>query len=185
MLKRGFIGRKDELKELESRYNSERKEFGVIYGRRRIGKSALITHFLSNKNGILFQAKKDSAYGNLRSFSYELNKVFHYPKNYVFGSWEEAFDEVLEYAQNKRFVLAIDEYPYILEQDASFSSVLQEFVDRATENIFVLISGSDVSLLKKEIRDHASLLYKRRTFEMSITQMPYKEAVEFLSNYVA
>ena len=39
-----FIGRNNELKELNARYNSGRKEFGVIYGRRRIGKSALITH---------------------------------------------------------------------------------------------------------------------------------------------
>lgn len=183
MLKKEFIGRKNELKELNLRYNSGRKEFGVIYGRRRIGKSALITRFLSNKNGILFQAKKDNAYGNLRSFSYELNKVLRYPKHYVFSSWEEAFDTVLEYAKKERFVLAIDEYPYIVEQDASFSSVLQAFVDRAAENIFILISGSDVSLLKKEIQDHASPLYKRRTFEMAITQMPYREAVEFLSNF--
>lgn len=183
MLKKEFIGRKNELKELETRYNSGRKEFGVIYGRRRIGKSALITHFLNDKNAILFQAKKDSAYGNLRSFSYELNKALHYPKHYVFSSWEEAFDAILEYAKNERLVLAIDEYPYILEQDASFSSVLQEFVDRATENMFILISGSDVSLLKKEIQDHASPLYKRRTFEMAITQMRYREAVEFLSDF--
>ena len=119
----------------------------------------------------------------MRSFSYELNKVFHYPKNYVFGSWEEAFDAVLEYAQNERFVLAIDEYPYIVEQDGSFPSILQEFVDRAGENLFILISGSDVSLLKKEIQNHASPLYKRRTFEMLIAQLPYEEAVEFLSQY--
>ena len=183
MFEKNFIGRTNELKELETRYHSGRKEFGVIYGRRRIGKSALIAHFLNNKNGILFQAKRDNAYGNLRSFSYELNKVLRYPKHYVFSSWQEAFDSVLEYAQNERFVLAIDEYPYILEQNDSFSSVLQEFVDRATENIFVLISGSDVSLLKKEIQDHASPLYKRRTFEMAVTQMPYREAVEFLSDF--
>lgn len=176
-----FVGREKELSELNKRYNSGRKEFGVVYGRRRIGKSAIITHFLDGKNGILFQAKKDNAYGNLRSFSYALNKVLHYPKHYVFSEWEEAFDAILEYAKNERFVLAIDEYPYIIEQDSSFPSILQEFVDRAGDNIFVLISGSDVSLLKKEIKDHASPLYKRRTFEMAITQMPYNEALTFLS----
>lgn len=178
-----FIGRNNELKELNARYNSGRKEFGVIYGRRRIGKSALITHFLSDKNGILFQAKRDNAYGNLRSFSYAINKILKLPKNYVFSSWQEAFDSISEYAKEKRFILAIDEYPYIIEQDASFPSVLQEFVDHAGENMFILISGSDVSLLKKEIKDHASPLYKRRTFEMSMTQMPYGEAVEFLADF--
>ena len=178
-----FIGRINELKELNGRYESGRKEFGVIYGRRRIGKSALIAHFMENKNGMLFQAKKDNAYGNLRSFSYELNKLLKLPSGFVFSSWEAAFDALLEFVGDRRFVIAIDEYPYIVEQDNSFPSVLQEFVDRAKENLFFLISGSDVSLLKKEIRDHASPLYKRRTFEMSITQMPYKEALDFLSEF--
>ena len=79
----------------------------------------------------LFQAKKDNTYGNLRSFSYEVNKLVNLPKNYVFSGWEEAFDTILDYAKDKRFVLAIDEYPYIVEQDGSFPSILQEFVDRA------------------------------------------------------
>ncbi len=177
-----FIGREKELAELNRRYYSGRKEFGVIYGRRRIGKSALIAHFLNDKNAILFQAKKDNAYGNLRSFSYALHKILNYPKHYVFGNWEEAFDAILQYAKGERFVLAIDEYPYIIEQDDSFPSILQEFADRAGENIFILISGSDVSLLKKEIKDHSSPLYKRRTFEMPITQMTYNEALNFLSD---
>ena len=183
MFKKEFIGRKRELTELNARYNGDKKEFGVIYGRRRIGKSALIKEFLADKNGVLFQAKKDNAYGNLRSFSYEVNKLVNLPKNYVFSGWEEAFDTILDYAKDKRFVLAIDEYPYIVEQDGSFPSILQEFVDRASENLFILISGSDVSLLKKEIQNHASPLYKRRTFEMLIAQLPYEEAVEFLSQY--
>lgn len=176
-----FIGREKELNELNKRYNSGRKEFGVIYGRRRIGKSALINNFLADKKGVLFQAKRDNAYGNLRSFSYALNKVVKNPKHYVFSEWEEAFDAIFEYARNERFVLAIDEYPYIIEQDSSFPSILQEFIDKAGDNIFVIISGSDVSLLKKEIKDHSSPLYKRRTFEMAITQMPYYEALKFLS----
>jgi AAA+ ATPase superfamily predicted ATPase len=183
MQERRFIGRYKELTELNSRYESGRKEFGVIYGRRRIGKSKLISHFLEDKNGVLFQAKKNNAYGNLRSFSFEIQKLLKFPKGFVFGSWEEVFDSIIEYAATDRFVLAIDEYPYIVEQDASFPCVLQEFIDRAGENIFLLISGSDVSLLKKKIQDHASPLYKRRTFEMAITQMPYKEALEFLTDF--
>lgn len=178
-----FVGRIRELKELEARFSSGRKEFGVIYGRRRIGKSELIKHFLDGKRALMFQAKKDNSYGNLKSFSYELNKLVGQPKGFVYGSWEEALDTVSEYAGKERFVLAIDEYPYIVEQDSSFPSVLQEFIDRAGENIFLLISGSDVSMLKKEIKDHASPLYKRRTLEMAIKQMPYREALGFLEPF--
>lgn len=177
-----FIGREKELKELNNRYYSNRKEFGVIYGRRRIGKSILLSKFLEDKDGILFQAKNDNEYGNLRSFSYVINKFLNYPNNYVFQGWEEAFDAILDYAKDKRFVLAIDEYPYILKQDHSFSSILQEFVDKANDNLFILISGSDISMLKNEIKDHNPPLYKRRTFEMPIMQLPYDEALTFFSN---
>lgn len=44
-----FIGRKKELASLEKMYRSGRFEFCVIYGRRRVGKTALINHFLSEK----------------------------------------------------------------------------------------------------------------------------------------
>lgn len=49
-----FIGRKKELKQLESFYNSDKFEFGYIYGRRRIGKSTLMEMFLKEKNLYLF-----------------------------------------------------------------------------------------------------------------------------------
>ena len=70
-----FIGRKKELNELNFRFNNSKKEFEVIYGRRRIGNSTLINEFLKDKPTIFFQVKKDSRYGNLRSFSYEIDKV--------------------------------------------------------------------------------------------------------------
>lgn len=178
-----FIGRNNELAQLNKAYSSGRKEFGVIYGRRRIGKSVLITEFLKDKKAVFFQAKKDNAYGNLKSFSYSLNKLLGLPKSFVFVNWQEAFDAVIDYAKDERFVLAIDEYPYIVEQDSSFPSIVQEFVDRAGDNFFVLLSGSDVSFLKKEIQSHSSPLYKRRTFEMSIVKLPFAEACEFLSDF--
>ena len=177
-----FIGRKKELNELNFRFNNSKKEFGVIYGRRRIGKSTLINEFLKDKPNIFFQAKKDSIYGNLRSFSYEIDKLLDLPKSFVFSSMEEAFDSLIEYAKGKRFVIAIDEYPYIVNQDASFPSILQEAIDRAPENLFFLISGSDVGMLKNELEDHNSPLYKRRTFEMNVTKLKYSESLEYLKN---
>lgn len=177
-----FIGRKKELNELNFRFNNSKKEFGVIYGRRRIGKSTLINEFLKDKPNIFFQAKKDSIYGNLRSFSYEIDKLLDLPKSFVFSSMEEAFDSLIEYAKGKRFVIAIDEYPYIVNQDASFPSILQEAIDRAPENLFFLISGSDVGMLKNELENHNSPLYKRRTFEMNVTKLKYSESLEYLKN---
>ena len=49
-----FIGRQDELKFLEEKYQSENAQMIVIYGRRRVGKTALINQFIQNKNAIYF-----------------------------------------------------------------------------------------------------------------------------------
>lgn len=177
-----FIGRKTELEELDRRYKSNRKEFGIIYGRRRIGKSALLSRFASDKPCLFYQAKRDSAYGNLKSFSYQLDKLLSLPKNYVFSSWEEAFDSLLEAFKGRRILLIIDEYPYILKQDPSFSSVVQSFYDSATDNLMLILSGSDTSFLKDEILDHTSPLYKRSTFNMCIKKLDFFEACQFLQD---
>lgn len=178
-----FYGRAKELQALNDRYGSRRKEFGVIYGRRRVGKTALIEEFAKDKDAILFQAKRDSAYGNLESFSLAIAKRLSLPGGYVFPSYEAAFDAILEGLKEERFLLVIDEFPYILEQMPSFSSYLQEFFDRAGDNLFLLISGSDISLLEKEILSHNSPLYKRRSFEMRISKMTYREALLFLEPF--
>lgn len=179
-----FIGREKELKVLEERYLSGRKEFGVIYGRRRIGKTALIEKFIEGKsNVIFFQAKRTSSYGNLRSFSKAINELTDNDPDFVYRDFEAALDALGRFASKGRVIIAIDEYPYILEQMPSFSSYLQEFIDRASDNVFLLLSGSDVSFLRKEIKDHNSPLYKRRTFEMEIKKLDFAEAIRFLEDF--
>lgn len=49
-----FIGREKELATLNRLYNSDKFEFAVIYGRRRVGKTALISHFIQDKKAIYF-----------------------------------------------------------------------------------------------------------------------------------
>ena len=44
-----FVGREKELRDLDKMYHSDKFEFAVIYGRRRVGKTALISHFIQDK----------------------------------------------------------------------------------------------------------------------------------------
>ena len=50
-----FIGRKEELRSLNEYYNKSKYECAVIYGRRRVGKTELITEFIKDKKHIFFQ----------------------------------------------------------------------------------------------------------------------------------
>lgn len=105
----------------------------------------------------MFQAKQDS-YGNLKSFSYEVDHLLNLPDTFVFASWQHAFKSIQEYAKNERFVLVIRWYPYIVSQDSSFSSVLQEFIDHASDNMMVILSGSDIGFLQKNTESCESII---------------------------
>ena len=131
-----FIGRQKELSYLNIKYKSDKKEFGIIYGRRRIGKTALIEEFVKDKNSIFFQAKKTALYGNLQSFSKVVNEKIGNNINLVYENFEQAFDALNEYSKKERLIIVIDEYPYILEQMSWFSSLIQQFIDRANDNVF-------------------------------------------------
>ena len=64
-----FIGRDRELDSLSKLYNSNKFEFVVLYGRRRVGKTALINHFIDGKNAIYLMGIESNAKQNLENFS--------------------------------------------------------------------------------------------------------------------
>lgn len=64
-----FIGRHRELDTLNKLYNSDKFEFAVIYGRRRVGKTALINQFIGDKKVIYFMGVESNAKQNLENFS--------------------------------------------------------------------------------------------------------------------
>ena len=64
-----FLGRQHELSELNRLHQSSRFEFVVMYGRRRIGKTALINEFLKGKKGMYYVGIESNAKQNLENFS--------------------------------------------------------------------------------------------------------------------
>ena len=64
-----FIGRENELSQLNRLYASGRFEFAVIYGRRRVGKTAIINEFIKNKKAVFFTGVESNAKQNLENLS--------------------------------------------------------------------------------------------------------------------
>ena len=70
-----FIGRERELGVLDKLYRSEKFEFAVIYGRRRVGKTALINEFIKDKKAVYFTGVENSAVQNLDNLSRSILEV--------------------------------------------------------------------------------------------------------------
>ncbi|HHY79229.1 MAG TPA: ATP-binding protein, partial [Thermoanaerobacter sp.] len=71
-----FIGRKYELETLNRLYNEDKFHFIVMYGRRRVGKTTLLTEFCKDKPSIFFVAEEYNDKIALESFSDKILSYF-------------------------------------------------------------------------------------------------------------
>lgn len=179
-----FYGRKNELEKLENEYLKP-NSLCSIYGFRRIGKTSLINEFIKDKKCIMFQAKEVSNKDNLKSFSYKILESFNRDDEYSYSTWEKAFDAAISVFKNEKGVIVIDEYPYLVKSYNGITSIIQDVFDNKIKNsnIMLILSGSNLSFMERELNDKQSPLYKRTTLKMKINKLPFDEAILFLQNY--
>lgn len=178
-----FYCREQELNKLNKRYHAGRFECVVIYGRRRVGKTALINRFCEGKKKIFFPALNATVQENLRAFSKE---IYNYknPESVTapeFRTFDDAFDAVGELAKQERLILVIDEYPYLAKADPSVSSRLQHLIDHvwSDSKMFLILCGSSMSFMEYQVLGYESPLYGRRTAQFKIEPLTYKETAVF------
>jgi len=179
-----FVDRDNELKILEERAASGKAEFMVIYGRRRVGKSELIDKFMETQHGMRLLAREETKLLQLRTFSEKLSAFFHddvLAKN-PFSNWD-AFFEYLAQKSGKRLVIAMDEFPYLVKEDPSLPSILQDYWDGKLRKtgIFLILCGSSMGMMEK-LLGYKSPLYGRRTGQLLVRPFSFAESLEYESD---
>lgn len=177
-----FCGRTAELDKLSEMYRSGNFEFAVIYGRRRVGKTTVIREFIKNKKNLFFAASESSASDNLVSLSRCIGEKSSSP---VFSDYESALTAVFETSKHKRFILAIDEFPYLAESERGISSLLQILIDKYkdTSKLMLILCGSSMSFMENQVLGFQSPLYGRRTAQFKILPFSFFEALPFFDGY--
>jgi len=182
-----FVDRKDELQSLEERWKSDRAEFVVFYGRRRVGKTALIDRFIEKKNGLRLLGRLESEKNQLERFSKDVAFFFNdeYLKVNPFQNWDAFFTYLVQKSKNERVIIAIDEFPYVIDSNKSVPSILQDYWDRYLKDskIFLILCGSSISMMIDKVLGHKSPLYGRRTGQLKIEPFGFFDIFEFFKNY--
>lgn len=178
-----FYCRENELRKMNHRYEEGNFECVVIYGRRRVGKTALINEFCKGKKTIYFSALKTTATENLSALSkavyqYEHPEAGDYPE---FPSFEAVLNEIGALGKEERLVFVIDEFPYLAESYRAISSRLQHLIDHEWQNgkMYLILCGSSMSFMQNQILGYESPLYGRRTAQFKIEPLTYKETAVF------
>lgn len=181
-----FIGRERELKALEKLYASNKFEFAVIYGRRRVGKTALINQFINGKKAVYFMGVESNAKQNLENFS---RSIFEYSSGIEmensFLSFQAALEYVFKLAENERLILAIDEYPYVARSSKSLASTLQLLIDKykETSKLMLILCGSSMSYMEDHVLAYKAPLYGRRTAQMKLLPFDFEETCRYFSDF--
>lgn len=181
-----FIGRQQELNTLNKLYNSGKFEFAVIYGRRRVGKTALISEFSKEKDTIFFTGVETNEKQNLDNFS---RCIMEYDMGIAaglsFSSFQAALEYVFELAKTKRLVLVLDEYPYVARASKSLASTLQLLVDRNKDSskLFLILCGSSMSYMEDHVLAYKAPLYGRRTAQLKINPFDFFEACRCFAKF--
>ena len=180
-----FIGREEEIGLLEDLYRSERFEFLVLYGRRRIGKTSLLSEFSKGKNAIFFSSQEKNDALSLMDFSEAVQSHFDEDFYGAFSSWQNAFGYIGDKASKERLLLVIDEFPYIANENPSIKSILQHTIDHQWKdrNIFLILCGSSVSFMESDVLGSKSPLYGRATSILELKGFDYYTSSRFFPNY--
>ena len=177
-----FYCREEELRLMNRRFEKGRFECIVIYGRRRVGKTALINEFCKDKPTIYFSALNASSQENLEALSkaiYTCNNP-NTTASPTYHSYDDALDEITAMATQQRLVFVIDEYPYLAKAEKSFSSRLQHIIDHQWQDskLYLILCGSSMSFMEYQVLGYESPLYGRRTAQFKIQALTYREMTQ-------
>ncbi len=181
-----FIGREQELAALEGLYKTNGFQMAVVYGRRRVGKSTLLEHFVSGKRTVFYTAVRMSLQKNVELLGKQVLEVLAPEmQSMSFVSVDAVFDFLATYCERERIILVIDEFPYLAESDRGIVSVLQKYIDTRwlKGNLFLILSGSSVSFMEEEVLSEKSPVYGRRTAQIHLKAFDYLESAEFVPSY--
>ncbi len=178
-----FIGRDRELTTLNNLYSSDKFEFAVIYGRRRVGKTELIKQFIADKRAIYFMGIESNKKQNLENLSksiLEFNTGIDADTS--FSSFQSALEYVFRLAENERIILAIDEYPYVARTSKSLASTLQLLIDKYknSSKLMLILCGSSMSYMEDHVLAYKAPLYGRRTAQIKLLPFDFEETCRYL-----
>ncbi|MGE0785266.1 MAG: ATP-binding protein [Sandaracinaceae bacterium] len=180
-----FVGRERERAALERAYEGREAAFIPIYGRRRVGKSELILRFLEGKPAIYYLGKQAPPGLQMQELAREAAARLDEPllAQIRLEGWRELLLAIEErHRGDGKLVIAIDEFQWVCGASPELPSVLQELWDRrwrASGRVMLILCGSYVGFMEREVLGEKSPLFGRRTAQILLRPFDHIEAARF------
>lgn len=183
-----FIDRQKELSILHGLLRQTKGQFVVVYGRRRVGKTTLLRHWVEQTNipFVYWVSRRESADAVRQSLARALWRASGRENPPHFDSWESLFEEIPRLFGVRPFILILDEFPYAVESDPSLPSHLQAAWDHIfkQQQIVLLLAGSHIGMMV-DLFAYQAPLYGRFTAQFHLAPLPFAALQDFFPDYLA
>lgn len=178
-----FVDRELEIRTLEKEYAKKESALVVVYGRRRVGKTTLLSEFIKGKKALYFLATQEAEALNRSAFR---EKAAAFTGNDLLAEisvdkWDTIFKAIVSRNWEEKPVLIIDEFQYLGKANPAFPSVFQRIWDELLmqSGVMVILCGSLISMMVSQTLSYNSPLYGRRTAQIRLKQIPFRYYREF------
>ncbi len=181
-----FVGRSNELRNLEDLSQSGRACLVVLKGRRRIGKSRLAEEFGKGKEFLSFSGlapvKGVTAQDQRDAFARQLTTELNLPP-FTFTDWSNAFAHLSMGLIKKKTVILFDEISWMGSKDPTFTSKLKVWWDLALQNhpsVILILCGSISTWIDKNIIN-STAFFGRVSLYLELTELSIPQCRELLN----
>lgn len=182
-----FLDRMEDLAVLRDNWDAADARFLVVWGRRRVGKTELLSHFAEGKRALYLEATDAAEADQLRDLSRELARVSgdavleHQPLT----SWDAALAAIARYAAGGRTLVVLDEFQYLAARNTALGTQLNRWWRQEGRRLplVLVVAGSEVAFFERDVL--GGQMYGRRTGQWQVAPFGHREAALFAPGYSA
>ena len=178
-----FVDREQEMNTLQREYERNGSSLIVLYGRRRVGKTTLISEFIKDKKALFFLASEESESQNRLAFQEKTAEFLGSDllRNVEVKSWDVLFKAIMDTPFDTKPVIVLDEFQYLGKANPAFPSIFQRIWEEILKerSVMVILCGSLISMMQSQTLAYGSPLYGRRTAQIRLKQIPFHYYQEF------
>lgn len=174
------------METLQREYAREGSALVILYGRRRVGKTTLISEFIKDKNALFFLASEEAEAQNRNAFKEKVAEFVNSNllRNADIKNWDVLFRAIMDTPFERKPVIVLDEFQYLGKANPAFPSIFQRIWEEILKDhsVMVILCGSLISMMESQTLAYGSPLYGRRTAQIRLKQIPFRYYHAFFPN---